>query len=63
MLNENQIKNLRNYLKTHKITQEDFANTIGVTRQTILRYLNQSLSPKATVRKLINKITKIDMEN
>ena len=61
MLNENQIKELRVYLKKNKLTHEDFSKILGVHRNTITRYLNQKGTPSSSVRRFIFKLTGIDL--
>lgn len=58
MLTDSQIISLRTYLRDKKITSMAFAELIGVTPNTISRYLNKVAEPSITVKKLIAYETK-----
>jgi len=47
---------LKKYLTTHKITQAEFANLLGVKQQSVSRYIN-GLPPKREIAHKIIMIT------
>lgn len=49
--------NLREYLDKREISQSEFADMIGVTKQAVSKYLSGERSPKTPVAMKIQKIT------
>lgn len=50
--------NIKEYLRTHKITPVEFANEIGVVRQTVAHWLSGRNYPNRYWAKRIERVTK-----
>lgn len=62
MLTEEQVRVIRKYLKSNKITLTDFATSLGVVPNSLRRYLNYEAPPSLSVKKLIYQLTGINLE-
>ena len=49
---------LSQYLKKHRVTQEEFGRSIGVKRLSVSRYINGERIPSPKTAKRIVKVTK-----
>lgn len=63
MLTDSQINEIKTYLKKNKLTQTEFAHQMGITFTTLNRYLIKRRHPSISIKKFINHLTGINLEN
>lgn len=57
------MKNLRYYRKAARLSQEELAHAVGISRYSILDYENSRISPTIEVGKKIAEVLKVSLDD